>query len=367
MKVVILQNILSSNNVFSINTLMREFELKRSDVKVFFCAKTEKNRHWKLHENPRFSYQVLPSLSLSLEGKDLFTYFVNPKILSLLSTLDPDWIIAGGWDQFTYQAAIIWGKIHGKRVTLWSGSTVYEQSWRRTITKPLVRLLVHCSSDFLAYGTRAKEYLSSLGAQESKIKIFLNSVNHSHFINQATKLRSKRNEIKKKLKLKTQKNLLYVGQLIERKGILELLKAFTRFSWENSDWGLVIVGNGYLKDRIKQTIDENNLSSRIVLVANIEQYKLPAIYTACDCLILPSKEEVWGLVVNEAMASSLPVLVSKNAGAVKDLVVSGKNGYSFLPTEKGIIQVMRKISTKSKNDLKIMGHNSLRRILAIGY
>lgn len=362
MKTLILQNILSSNNVHSINSLMERYDLKKNNTEILFCSKTEKNRHWKLHEKPQFRFRILPSVSVIFQGKDLFTYFINLNILKVLVETDPDWIIIGGWDQFAYQIAIFWGKIMGKRVTLWSGSTKYEKSWRRAITKPLVRLLVICSSDFLAYGKRAKEYLVSLGARPNHITILLNGVNHSYFIRQSKKYSAKRKEIKNKLNISAPLNLLFVGQLIERKGILELLGAYERLFQINGKWGLIIVGKGYLEDEIKIKIKQGDLY-KAKLFTHVEQYDLPTYYAASDCLVLPSKEEVWGLVVNEAMACSLPVIISNRAGCVDDLLIIRKNGYSFFPNEASLFEIIHRISLKSLSELRVMGNISLKLII----
>jgi glycosyltransferase involved in cell wall biosynthesis len=61
----------------------------------------------------------------------------------------------------------------------------------------------------------------------------------------------------------------------------------------------------------------------------LNQKKLPTIYADSDLLVLPSKSETWGLVVNEAMASGLPVIVSDKVGCAADLVLNGKNGFIF--------------------------------------
>jgi glycosyltransferase involved in cell wall biosynthesis len=60
--------------------------------------------------------------------------------------------------------------------------------------------------------------------------------------------------------------------------------------------------------------------------------ELPACYAAADCFVLPSLSEPWGLVVNEAMASGLPVLISRRCGCARDLVREGENGFLFDPT-----------------------------------
>lgn len=339
MKVLILQNIVSNNNVHTINTLMERLHLSSNDVVVYFCSETESNRQWKLQETARFSYHVLPNSALKLRGKDLFTYFINPGIVSVLQKEDPDWIIVGGWDQFAYQIALLWGWWNRKRVTLWSGSTVYEKSWRRTVSLPLVRLLVRLSSDFIAYGTRAKAYLTLLGAPEENSIIHPNDVNRKYFSSQAKKFRPTRELLKKQHGISAKKNFIFVGQLIDRKGIKDLLEAYRLISRKNSDWGLIIIGSGYLREYI-QTFKEKNKLDDIKILGNVEQYDLPKYYVCSDCLVLPSHEEVWGLVVNEAIACGLPVIVSDICGCVPDLKKHGELHIFERGNRKDLEQVM---------------------------
>lgn len=328
MKSLILINILSNNTVARLNKFIKLNQKDLGKTTVIFCSPTEENRHWKLKEKIDFKYQVLPNFQIKLKGKDLFTYFINPSIFKILNKQKPDRLIITGWDLFAYQAAFFWGTLNKKRITLWSGSTANEKSWRRTITLPLVKLFVHLSTDYIAYGSRSRDYLISLGAKPGKIKIFLNDVNGKYFQNQSKKLRPMREQIKQRLGVQAQKNFLFVGQLIERKGILDLLKAYRIFYRLRPNWGLVIVGYGQLEDEVKTFANKNKLK-KLICLSQVDQYDLPPVYASCDILVLPSREEVWGLVINEALHSSLKVIVGDKCGCVPDLIKPGENGYIF--------------------------------------
>ena len=344
MKTLILHNIISSNTVFKINSYIRKNKKQLGRVLVIFCAETEANRPWTLRENPNFKYKLLFNYSIRLWGKDLYTYFINPSILKELNNFKADRVIISGWDQFAYQLAYVWCLVNKKKVTIWAGSTVNEKSWRRSITLPLVKFLVKIADDYVAYGKRSKEYFQILGADKKNISVFLNDVNKDYFTKQARKWRKVRVKNKKELGLKTKFNFIYVGQLIERKGLYDLLESYKEFRKVNYDWGLVIVGYGKIENRLKEIVKEKNIED-VHFLGMIEQYDLPKIYTACDCLILPSTEEVWGLVVSEALYSGLKIIVGDKCGCAPDLVKEGRNGYTF---ESGnvedLLQKMNKIT-----------------------
>jgi len=344
MKTVILHSIVSSNTVYKLNSYIKEFKDELGEVFVIFCGKTERNRKWKLNEKINFKYEILPNYSLRFDSKDLFTYFITPTIIKRLNDLNPDNIIISGWDQFAYQLAFWWAIIKKRKITLWSGSTVHEKSWRRNLTLPLVRYFVKKSNKYIAYGQQAKEYLIKLGAEQNKIRIFMNDVNKEYFVRKAKKWRIKRKIIKRELKIVDPYNFIYVGQLIERKRVDNLITSFIKFSKDNSRWGLIIVGYGKKEQEIKYYLKENRINN-VYFMGEVEQYKLPKYYTIADCLILPSFEEVWGLVVNEALYSGLKVIVSNKCGCWKDLIKTGKNGLVFNIEDKfGLLNKMKEIS-----------------------
>lgn len=344
MKSLILHNIISSNTVFKLNHYISSHRSELGQTQVWFCATTEDNRRWKLHEPFHFPYTVLPHFSLRLRGSDLFTYFINPTIWSQLNAHRPDQIIVCGWDLFAYQAAFIWARLHRRRITLWSGSTVGEPSWRRSLTLPLVHLFIRWSHDFIAYGTRAKEYLSSLGADPAHITIFPNDVNAGYFRRQAQKFRPQKSRLKHQLGLHCSKNFIFCGQLIARKGVEELLTSYSQFRKHHADWGLVIVGYGQLEHRLKQRVNQEKIPD-VVFLGAVEQYDLPRIYVACDCLVLPSREEVWGLVVNEALYCGLKVIVSERCGAAVDLVTP-ENGIITPSDIAGLTRALTQMAGK---------------------
>lgn len=328
MKTLLLQNIVSSNTVYRLNKYTKLHKKNLGSILVLFCAKTEANRLWSLREKIKFSYRILPSVSLKIIGRDLFTYFINPSILKELNRYNPDRIIICGWDQSAYQLAFLWGFYHRKQVTLWSGSTRGESSWRRTLSLPLVKFFVRYASNYITYGSRASHYLISLGAKPDKIEVFLNDVNQSYFSKKAKIYRSRRKALLKKYGIKTPRNIIYVGQLIERKGVDLLLRSYLKFKGTHHNFGLIIVGYGQQKEELLRYAEMNRLVN-VYFFEFVDQYDLPPFYACADILVLPSKEEVWGLVVNEALHSGLKVVVSDACGCAPDLIKPGFNGFVF--------------------------------------
>lgn len=112
---------------------------------------------------------------------------------------------------------------------------------------------------------------------------------------------------------------LFVGQLIERKGVSELLDAFARLE----DGELYVAGDGPLQPLVSLAAE----NGRVRYVGQVDRPALQRLYSESDVLVLPSRYEVWGLVINEALAHGLPVIATRAVGAVDDLLVDDRNGY----------------------------------------
>ena len=257
-------------------------------------------------------------------------------------------IICCGWDSFVYLYAFLFSKINKIRFTIWSGSTIYEHSFLRNIFHPLIKFIVSHSDDYIVYGTRAKEYLVKLGAEKQKIKIFLNSVDVEYFRQKVFKLRKSKNKLFNKYGLDRNDTVFaFIGQLIDRKGIIELLNGFSIASMKNKNISLLIAGEGKLKNEINDFIKEH-AKIKIKLLGYLDYNRLPEVYAMSDALILPSKQEVWGLVVNEALASGIPVIVSRFAGSSVDLIDEKSGEIIKEITKDGVSDAINKYLRKRK-------------------
>jgi glycosyltransferase involved in cell wall biosynthesis len=149
---------------------------------------------------------------------------------------------------------------------------------------------------------------------------------------------------------------LYVGVLIERKNVAALLRAFAQI--RDLDDTLTVVGTGPLADSLRALAAELALSGRVRFAGSLEGDELVAAYGTSDTLVLPSTSEVWGLVVNEALAAGLNTVVSDTAGVTPDIV--GMPGvFPAAPTVAGLASAMtasRQSWTGPRDDHPVMAH-----------
>ena len=152
-----------------------------------------------------------------------------------------------------------------------------------------------------------------------------------------------------------ERTLLFVGRLVDVKGILPFARTFSRLAEElSSPWELRVVGNGPL---------EGELSSlpRVRVLGFLPPEEVNAELRGADAFVLPSLHEPWGVVVHEAALAGLPLLVSHDVGAARRFVVSGLNGSRFeTRSEAGRESAVRELIGASTERLMAMGAASAR-------
>lgn len=198
----------------------------------------------------------------------------------------------------------------------------------RGIKEWLKNIIISAASYWLSTGTITDQYLKQYGAKKEKIvKYPFTSLFDNEILVESLATQEKSN-IKKALGLKETKCAVAVGQLIHRKGFDVLLKA-----WKNmpKEMALYIIGDGEKKDELRDAIEKLSLEN-VKLIDFKAKKDLLQYYKAADLFILPTREDIWGLVINEAMACGLPVITTENCIAGVELVGNGENGY-IIPVE----------------------------------
>ena len=133
-------------------------------------------------------------------------------------------------------------------------------------------------------------------------------------------------------------HLLCVGRAIPEKNIPALLAAYAAYQQQGGGWGLRLIGCG---DAGPQARSLGAMIARLPrpgwvrLEPFLDQDAVARAYGLASALVLPSRKDTWGLVVNEAMAAGLPVIVSTACGSAADLISAGQTGWLFDPADPG--------------------------------
>ena len=267
----------------------------------------------------------------------------NPTVVNLTGYYD-----SASW------AILLYCKIKGIKMILSNESTAGDHS-RNRVKEFVKSLIIKRFDGFFNFGTLSKNYLLSLGGKSARMLVNRNCVDNVALKRIYEKSVENRKIEQQKLGL-AHKNFIFVGRLIEFKNLFRFLEAFGVAQQKtHQDWGVIILGDGALKSDLQDFITKKNIK-KVSFQKGVSWQQVPERLALSDVLVLPSYSEPWGLVVNEAMACGLPILVSEQCGCAIDLVRNGENGYTFQPENlEEISEKLLLFMEMKEENFKIMG------------
>ena len=194
----------------------------------------------------------------------------------------------------------------------------------RAIMKIIKTHFISSAAHYISTGVGTSNYLAHYGAKKEEIYTIPFTTLFEEDVLKSPVGSQDKIKIRNRLGIKEDKVLIYVGQFIYRKGVDNLLKAL-KFS--PKEIGVYIVGGNATEEYKKLAIESEN--QNIHFIEFLEKKDLLEYYKAADIFVLPTREDIWGLVVNEAMSMGLPVISTKQCLAALELVSEGKNGWIY--------------------------------------
>ena len=292
------------------------------EVEVAFCSRFEPHRPWQLGEDllaqvpHRFLRGVAPAVRTRT---GTFVYEINPGAIPLLARSNHDAVVVGGYSVFAEQVAIAIARMRRIPYLLHSESTLAapRPAIVRAAKRALVRPAIAGAGAGLAVGTEAARYLEHYGLPAERIRIVPNTIDVREYGRKADDARRNAAEIRAARGL-PDRFVLFAGRLVEDKGILDLVAAWRMLA--PSGVSLLVAGEGLLSAELAR-------EPGLVTLGFVQPDDLIELYALAEWTVLPSRREPWGVVVNEALASGCPVIVSDRVGAAADLVENGVNGH----------------------------------------
>ena len=356
-RLVLLTEIISPYRIPLFNALARH---EGVDLHVIFLAETDPVlRQWKVYKDEiRFSYQVLRSWRMYVGG---YNALFNRGVGRALREAAPDAILCGGYNYFASWQALIWARTHNIPFLLWSESHAHELRPVRPLVEFLKGEFLHRCSGFVVPGRLALEYLLDYKIKKDAIFTAPNAVDNELFAAGAEDARKNAIARRKELNL-PDRYFLFVGRLVREKGVFELLSAYAKLSEQvRLQFGLVFAGDGVCRQELEKQAAA--VSPGVVRFAGFAQREqLATYYALAEMLILPTYSDTWGLVVNEAMACGLPVILSQAAGCGADLVSENWNGLLIPPKDVSRLAAAMESLASQPGLCARMGANSLQRI-----
>jgi len=275
-----------------------------------------------------------------------------------LRILRPDTVLIPGYYTMPALAAALWAKCHRRRSVLMSETTRadHPRAWWKEFGK---RFIVQALFDAgICGGKPHARYLYQLGFSDEKVARYYDVVDNAYYKNAAEAHRSE--ALRPRLGL-PERYFLYVGRLAPEKNVSGLLDAFAHYRSSGGPSSLVLVGDGSERSSLERQAGALGIGNCVHFAGLKKTRETTLYYALAECLVLASLREPWGLVVNEAMASGLPVIVSNRCGCAEDLVATGRNGFVFDPSHNGELSTrLLAMSDLREMERRDMGNESQR-------
>lgn len=351
MKVLFMTNMPSPYRVDFFNELGKKCELT-----VMFERERDRGRDDRYKAGQYKNFKAVFPKGIQAGDAEAFC----PGVISLLSRKKFDHIIVGNYYSPTGMLAIEYMLLRKIPYILSTdGGMIKEDSGFRYKLK---KHFIGSASGWLSTGKMTTDYLTYYGADPAKTMVYPFTSIWKKDILERPLTKQEKLEIREKLGMSKKKIVISVGQFIYRKGYDVLLKVCQKL---DDSIGVYIIG-GTPTEEYLQLKDEMSLSN-VYFIDFMNKSELAEYYKAADLFVLPTREDIWGLVVNEAMAYGLPVVTTDRCVAGMELVKNKNNGL-VVPAENndqllyGILETLQHGNEWGRESLKIISQYTIERM-----
>lgn len=285
--------------------------------------------------------------------------YLSPGIVGFLLQFKPDVIFANAFSAWTVLATMLKSLMGWRIVILYEGSSPTADSRDSKVRSFFRRNMAQAADAFVTNSQGGKQYLTDvLGADASRVFAFPYEVPTQDLLLRYPKTIEPENQPFKR------PVFLYVGQVIQRKGIHFLLEACEQLKQRGySHFTLLVGGDGPHRAELEAQCRDRQLEDCVQWAGWVDYESLGSYFQIADAFVFPTLEDTWGMVVLEAMTFGKPVLSSKFAGA-SELVTHHENGYLFNPNHPEEIANLMQQLIDNPNLIREMGEKSQQIIAA---
>ena len=308
---------------------------KKVDLTVLFERSSESDRNHLFYHSKAANFKSIFLKSVSLGPHNN----ISLNFLSHLKDETYDLIVINGWSSFTEMKAIRFLKKHKiPYIFAINGGIVppKESHFKEKVKTKMIG----GASYYLCPDPESEKYLLHYGAKKDTVHLFPYGTIYENEVLEEPLSEEKKKERKKELGLPNKSIFVAVGAFIERKNISFLLsEVWTKVS---KDKELLLIGEGPLQEKYLSLIKEEGLTN-VILLPFQKKEKILEYFSVAEMSLFPTKEDIYGHVVNESLSQGCPVLGSNASNAAKNLIKNGENGYVLsLSDKEGFIAAIEK-------------------------
>lgn len=363
--------------LFQLLTIRRNIEVKvfytwgQAQEKIFDPGFGQ-YRQWDIPLLEGYDYEFIENTSVQ-PGSHHFKGIENPSLIKKIEGYDPDAILVFGWSFKSHLKVMRHFK--GKKKIIFRGdSNLLDEppgfSFKKMLRRIFLRWIYRYVDVALYTGSANKEYYLQHGLKESQLVFAPHAIDNERFILAARGNEKRTEALRAGIGIPPNAVVfIFAGKFEIKKDPQLLIDAFAQLNDKRAN--LLLVGNGLLEESLKAAVAKlpQQIRSSIHFMSFQNQSSMPDIYGMGDVFCLPSQGpgETWGLAVNEAMACSKPVLVSKKCGCYLDLVKEGVNGFVVNSNDINDWHHKMKMLLADENKRDVMGEQSLQIIKQWSY
>ena len=351
-KIGILFTNLGPYHLARIEACAKYFQKNITEIVALELAQSEEVYPWKT-KRENYDFPIISVIkNQGLEKTSFFDLWLN--LGHILDEVNPDVLAIASYYESGMLFTLFWSVWNNKPVILLSDSKE-DDKLRIWWKEKLKSLIINRFKAAFVAGDIHKQYLTKLGMCSKAIFLGYDVVENQAF--HPNKIRHLSSPL-------TKPYFLAINRFVTKKNLPLLISSYAKYRQQKGDlaWDLVLSGDGELRPQIEKQINELDLTKFVHLPGFLQQEELLPYFAHASFFIHASIQEQWGLVVNEAMAAGLPVLVSNSCGCFEDLVIEEVNGFGFDPEDQqALTDLMLKMSSKEV-DLVAMGKASLKHI-----
>lgn len=328
---------------------------KLCDLTVIFEREyaSDRDSSWKKGNIYKFKYTYLKGVKYSNDSS------LSLGVIKHLRNNTYDYIVFGVYHTATAMITMQFLKTKHKPFIL-SSDGGFVKSDSKLMFK-IKKHFISMAEYYLSPGGETDRYLKHYGARKERIYHYpFTSVSESKILKSVISFEEKL-EIKKKLGMKEKCIILSVGQFIPRKGFDLLIEAFKKM---NSNYGLYIVG-GVPTQEYMSIAKSTGKISQIHFVPFVKADELENYYLAADVFAFPTREDIWGLVVVEALSKGLPVITTDKCNAGCELIKNGYNGW--LIKSENVVELSEAVFKTFSGKVEKMRRNALESVREYSY
>jgi glycosyltransferase involved in cell wall biosynthesis len=315
------------------------------DFEAWFSSRTEPGRSWIVDESQwEFRYRYLSSIGFAERRFAIPPFLARRDLPDLVVSLyaGPSFLL--GW---------LIARTRGVRVGFWVEATFDAWVRRRWWKDFLKRVVFRRASVIITPGRQGRAFARRYGAVDARIYYARHRVDVTHFASASERAREDRSQYRAEMGL-VGTTFVYVGRLWAGKGLGYLLDAFGALQRRTPEQvSLLLVGDGPEEAKLRARCSGEHITN-VFFVGFRHKGELPKYFAVSDVFVFPTLGDPYGLVVDEAMACSLPVISTTSAGEIGERVEEGVNGFRVPPRDaKALLDRMEVLATDASMRIRM--------------